>query len=187
MATILKLPHQSPTQVSPESGTNQVQDNTSQDTQTTSGEGEGKNAPVVETSKGESMIVLDGPLSQIYTKALMVAYAKPEISTESAANDAIMAKGANDATDNAELLNHDAAYLYVTDDAHLTSDTIGETIDELNLGLNSAKYKTLAVCIEGCKDISRYHEYLTQMAENKGAKVFHTRKGAMDYLASIHG
>lgn len=102
----------------------------------------------------EKTIILDGPLSTIYTKALNLVFSKdkPAISSESQQIDAIMIADAHNFSKKMNSLSnirekHEAAYVYVTDNEIINSDS-GDSFDELRIALDSNTEMKKIICIE---------------------------------------
>ena len=141
-------------------------------------------------------IILDGPLSEIYTKALNAIYSKDVgkaeevVGQESQQMDAVLVADIHkmDAKKKAEQMQNtnDAAYVYVTDDEHLKGDGLIETFDNVRVALDMQGYKAKVLCIE-CKQPEVYHkvEMLANMARNMKVPVFYTRNAAMKYIQEM--
>lgn len=141
-------------------------------------------------------IILDGPLSEIYTKALNMVFsnqteqATDSVSQETQQMDAVMVAdihAMNKEKIDAERIEAEKmAYVYVTSSDDLTPDGIVSAFDDVRIALDSNRFAKTVVCIETL-DLSNSTrvELLANMARNLGAKVFYTRNTAMKYLNGI--
>ncbi len=135
--------------------------------------------PNKDNTKKEKVVVLDGPLSHIYTQALNMAYAheneNDEISTEgiSMMFDALIIRK------NEEEPVDDPGYLYCASDDTLTDGGLVAASDSIRVAIESKKYKHITVAIE-CGDlISNRVQLLDEMCHVLGVKVCLTRKSAV--------
>lgn len=152
--------------------------------------------PIEQTSGDTKKIVLDGPLSEIYTKALNIAYSKQteqatdKVSQETQQMDAVLVAdihAMNKDKKDAELKDaQNAAYVYVTSDDELSSDGLLTAFDNVRVALDSKQFTKTVVCIESSGMVNGHRiELLTDMARNFGAQVFYTRNATMKYLRGI--
>lgn len=155
------------------------------------------NAPVEQGTGGQKKIVLDGPLSEIYTKALNMVYstqveqATDTVSQETQQMDAVLVADIHAMTQDkkdAEFQEaQNAAYVYVTDDNNLDSEGLVNAFDNVRVALDSQRFTKAVVCVESTGNINGHRvELLTNMARNFGAHVYYTRNAAMKYLSGMH-
>ena len=161
----------------------------------------------IDESKNISNLRIEGPLSEIYTKALLELYGRKKdeevVTNESQANDAIMAMALDLQLKKKELnkpisiqtlvdtaKTHDVVkdeiiedisekpdYVYVTDIDKL--DTF-DVFNKVSIAIESHKYKSVNVCIESTSNIDKKMLYNYLM--NKGIKVFNSRNKALSKL-----
>ena len=134
----------------------------------------------VEVPKEEKTIVLDGPLSRIYTQALNMAYAKEDVG---AMGQMLMVTGQGDPDEDED--DSRDLYVYCCDGDELTDEKVTEAADTLRIALDSKKYKSTAVAIECRGRVSDQLALLDQLSSQMGVKVFYRRKTAME--AITHG
>ena len=130
-----------------------------------------------EATTEEKTIVLDGPLSRIYTQALNMAYAKEDVG---AMGQMLMMTGQGD-TDEEEEDPRDL-YVYCCDGDELSEGKVTEAADKLRIALDSKKYKSVAVAIECKGHVSDQLASLDRLSSQMGAKVFYRRKTAMEAI-----
>ena len=119
---------------------------------------EGSNLPNVDTSDKEPetksnalTVILDGPLSSIYTKALNIALAKDNITTEkhiailSAIDMALISEQGEE--QRAEELG-DQLYVYCTDDDNINQGKLVETTDKLRVALDNKNHSKVMLAME---------------------------------------
>ena len=133
-----------------------------------------------ETTTEEKTIVLDGPLSRIYTQALNMAYAKEDVG---AMGQMLMMTGQGDPEEDED--DSRDLYVYCCDVDELTDEKVTEAADTLRIALDSKKYKSTAVAIECRGRVSDQLALLDQLSSQMGVKVFYRRKTAME--AITHG
>lgn len=138
-------------------------------------------------------IVMSGPLSNIYTQALNVAYSKKAISSESSEIDSTldiveyMDKKADEDADDSE--NNEKLFVHVTDGDHINKDPTGE-FNKLSVALDSGKFKQAIVAIETRDIVNRSHGILEDYLARRGVEVIHSRRSMLDYLEryiELHG
>lgn len=141
----------------------------------------------------EKTIVMDGPLSAIYTKALNLVYGKTEgdvVSTETQQMDAVLVADAHQfAIQKEEKVKdaneEDAAYVYVTDTNKLTENPT-DSFDELRIALDMDTRATKAICIESVGVISSKAATILNYVSSHPSKtpVFYSRSSLIDFLQS---
>lgn len=122
----------------------------------------------------QKLVALDGPLSQIYAKALMIAYsqedmaamlrAKPETNEEDLTPQEAQAEG---------------IYMYCMDTDEMDQGDIVEAGDKLRLALDSKKYKEVVVAGESFNvspKLASFNRYMSGI----GVKVIHIREAAIE-------
>lgn len=134
-------------------------------------------------------IVLDGPLSTIYTQALQVAYSKQRplqddtdttIAKERMAIDASM-MGVMEIVDEQAGESPKPLYIYVTDDEHLTdtqaeTPSTAETFDRLRVATESRQYRGIWFCAEDGYKLSRPQCLLSDFIQQSGGRVFYSKE-----------
>lgn len=154
------------------------------------------NTPPQQAGGDGKKIILDGPLSEIYTKALNMVYsnqveqAADTVSQETQQMDAVLVADIHAMSKEkkeAELKEaQNAAYVYVTSDTELSADGMVNAFDNVRVALDSKQFTKTVVCIESTGLINGHRiELLTNLARNFGAQVFYTRNATMKYLNGI--
>lgn len=154
------------------------------------------NTAVVKTDDNTKTIVLDGPLSEIYTRALNIVYgnnAEPDtsnVSQETQQMDSVLVADVHNYNKNKEAENKDnvdSAYVYVTDAKLLNIDELPETYDNIRVALDSKQFNKSVVCIESDGNSNnRNVELISQLARDFGARVFYNRDSTMRYLNGLY-
>lgn len=143
-------------------------------------------ADTVETAPTKETIVLDGPLSTIYTQALQIAYSKeapikddeetPSIAKEKMAIDASM-MGVMEVVDTEGANSPKPLYVYVTDTEHLdTADAVPGTFDALHVAVESGRYQGVWFCTADGHRLSRAQCHLSDFVQSSGGRVFYSKK-----------
>lgn len=140
----------------------------------------------------EKLLVMDGPLSQIYTKALDMVYAKPTasaISQETQQMDTVMVADAHNfhqqQTEDTLEKQKNGAYIYVTDDAHLQGSGLTRTFNDLRIALGMSSFGKRAVCIEHNGNVSKKMELLANYVQESNVPIFFTRHAMLNYLKAL--
>jgi hypothetical protein len=126
-------------------------------------------------------IVLDGPLSTIYTKALNIVYSNTpdSVSQESQAMDhVIMAQ--DEIEKNQDAAKKSDLYVYVTDSEHLEIEGTPKVFDKLRLALD--KNKNNMVAIETSKHFTTSQAILEDFLHANHVKVYHSRDVALEKI-----
>lgn len=125
----------------------------------------------------KAVIVLDGPLSHIYTQALNLAYAKEGM-------DMMLSHFGSQVNDeeNAKEGKIDDTYLYCIDNNHLSTDTLLASTESLRVAKASGKYKRVILAMETDGSVGSSMQLLGQMGESLGIEVAYTRNGAISNL-----
>lgn len=126
--------------------------------------------------KQEAKVILDGPLSQIYTQALNLVYAKED--TGQMLAQFIQQqdnKEANDAAADKDI------YVYCCDGDDLSQDHLIESTNKLQAALGQDKYKDTILAIE-CRQghVNDKVGLLDTMARSMGVRVYLTRGSALE-------
>ena len=119
-------------------------------------------ADVSQTPNGEVKIVLDGPLSEIYTKALQATYSKnvkqteENVGQETQQMDAVMVADIHKLNQKKKeeqtKIANDAAYVYVTDGDALNGEGWLNAFNNVRIALDQQSFKEKVICVE-CKTI----------------------------------
>jgi len=148
-----------------------------------------KSSATPSKEKTVETIVLDGPLSTIYTQALQVAYSKQRplqddtdttIAKEKMAIDASM-MGVMEVVDKQAVDSPKPLYIYVTDDEHLTdkqaeTPSTAETFDRLRVATESRQYNGIWFCAEDGYKLSRAQCLLSDFIQQSGGRVFYSKE-----------
>lgn len=120
----------------------------------------------------EKTVLIDGPLSQVYTQALNQAYAKENYITTHLPS-LLSVKGADvDPTKR--------SYLYVIDPSHLGDDEIEEAFTSLTLA--QERYLDRYVCVEHDYHITASVASFIARLRKSGVKVLHSRESALETI-----
>lgn len=145
-----------------------------------------------EAGEGKSTLVLDGPLSEIYTQALNLLYgnrkydvAHQNVGTESAANDQIMASSENKARDAYQAGERSVAYLYVDDGADLQEEGLDPLINKLRVALTDNRYDKVGVCLEGLGWDNPSGQFVTDYVTKMGGRFFYSRAAAHRFMQGL--
>ena len=129
--------------------------------------------------EGNKVVVMDGPLSRVYTEALNLAYAKEAASASGQTDIKILFDEDIEAQDEE---NRKALYVYCCDGEQLDmSDTVQAT-DKLRLALDSGKYKKVLMAMEASKGISNSAGLLDEYARRNGVQVLFKRSTALESI-----
>jgi hypothetical protein len=136
-------------------------------------------------NKSKDTIVLDGPLSTIYTQALQIAYSKKAIdaehesdmtsAVEKMAIDASM-MGVMEVIDETERGSAKPLYVYVTDDEHLGDGATGEVFDTLRVSAESGRYSGVWFCTEDGYKLGRSQVLLSDFVLGCGGRVYYSKE-----------
>jgi hypothetical protein len=126
-------------------------------------------------------VLFEGPLSNVYTKALDVIYGKdrPDVVTESEEEDTELDYSEiNDYEDDAP-----ADYIYVTNSDKLDSSTINATFESILKATKNPKFSSTSVCIEtNQKHINNSVVILEEFLTKSNIRVFYTRESLINHL-----
>jgi hypothetical protein len=140
-----------------------------------------------ENEKGKKdTVVLDGPLSTIYTQALQIAYSKKAINAEHESDmtsaiekmaiDASM-MGVMEVVDETNKDTSKPLYVYVTDDEHLGDGEAGEVFDTLRVSAESGRYSGIWFCTEDGHKLGRRQVMLSDYVLGCGGRVYYSKEG----------
>lgn len=145
---------------------------------------------VVKKDGDKTTVIMDGPLSQIYTRALNIVYSKAADQTpslESAAIDSIMAASVllDVKSKKEELMkqDEDGLYVYVTNNEVLPEDG-GEVLDNLRIALDHKPAKNILLAVEmiGSGKVTGTQCALEAYAHQSGIRVAHSKDAVMSFL-----
>jgi hypothetical protein len=126
----------------------------------------------------DAKIVLSGPLSKIYTKALNLVYANEDTGTELLTTDEELTE---DDDQNTNL------YVYCCDDS-LDSGDLVEATEKLSQAMNSKKYKSVILSLESNGNMNNRIGLLDSFASEVGVKVCFSRNRALEAInGSLRG
>lgn len=131
--------------------------------------------------KKEKAVVVDGPLSHIYTKALNMVYANEgaEIDTNIVFKEAIDEMEGLD--ENGEPLNDDSLYVFAEDGKNVNGmSDMNQIAGRLRVALDSGKYKEVVLAMECGKVIPRNLDRFEDMVRGMGVKIYHLRESALE-------
>lgn len=116
----------------------------------------------------ESVVVLDGPLSKIYTEALNKVYAIESYMTDGALTD-----------DKEKDEDLSKTYIYAVDADDLDIAGTNETFGNLRLALDSQKYDKIILSIEHVEVVSESIAIIDEYAKKTGVNVVYKREQAI--------
>jgi hypothetical protein len=132
--------------------------------------------------KEEKTIVLDGPLSHIYTQALNAVYATEAINmlTEMSINE--------DDTYGKKETNEKGKdlYVYCCDGDRLDSGELANVANKLRLALDTKHYKNVVVAVE-CTAVNNKIALLDNFTTDLGVKIMFNRNTAISKIKSVIG
>lgn len=138
----------------------------------------------------KTTVVMDGPLSQIYTRALNIVFSKDADETpalESAAIDSMIATSMvlDVREKKAELMKEGdgGLYVYATDNEKLPEEG-GAVLDNLHLALDHKPASNVVLAVEmiGDGNISPMQVILEEYAQKSGIRVIHSKDAVMSFL-----
>jgi len=126
----------------------------------------------------ENTIVLDGPLSQVYTDALNKAYARESYITEIAA----IKDSADDQTEKEEENPAIGNYIYLVDGKYLEGDEYVNVFN--NLQVATEMWANVYVCIEHHGNITNRVAEFRQICREMKAIVMDSREEGLEFIRS---
>lgn len=155
------------------------------------------NTPIVQSDDNKKTIVLDGPLSEIYTRALNLVYGKyagqdaDTISQETQQMDSVLVADAHKFNkakqDEQDKVEGESAYVYVTDANRLNNFELVEAFDNVRVALDSNQFQKTVLCIESAGNVNNKNvELLATYAIQNGSRVFYDRSIAQRYLSGMY-
>ena len=133
------------------------------------------------TATNDSTITVTGPLSSVYTKALMLVYGEANtVSTECTQMQLatiVAIKNKEDATP------VESSTLFVTDQDNIEKDPAG-TFDQLHLALDNKNNpnQTKHVVLENIKNVNRKTAIILDYARANATKVFYNRTSYLNHI-----
>lgn len=127
----------------------------------------------------DKVIVMDGPLSKIYTQALNIAYAK-EAASASGQTDIKVVFPEEESKE-----TKDSLYVYCCDASDITNSDAIDGTDKLRLALDSKKYNQAIVVMECHDKVTQAAGLLEQYAVNNKIKVIFRRELAIEHIRSF--
>lgn len=137
-----------------------------------------------ETAKSR-VVIMDGPLSRVYTEALNMAYAKEDTGT--------MAmkivrheqrEGASLQLDPA-LVDEHGTYVYAIDDRSLDKEGLVPVLETLRTAVKSGKYSQVVLALEA-RTVSSKMQLLDEASTLMGVKVRVSRSSAVRTVLGAH-
>lgn len=127
----------------------------------------------------QKVVVMDGPLSKIYTEALNLALAK-EAASASGQTDIKVVFDEDIEAQNEE--NRKALYVYCCDGQDMDIDGTIDATDKLRIALDSGKYKNVLVAMESKRGITTKAGLVDEFARKMGAQVVFSRNTALEAI-----
>lgn len=141
------------------------------------------NNPEDDPENNQDSLVITGPLSDIYTKALLVVHGRKQDTKalESQANDAIMQINIINDLEKAKDSNKKLPYVYVTDTDHIennTDDTEEKFHDGLKLALDNNKPDAVVIELNkhSLESIGNKILKISNTLKNNNVPVYHSRR-----------
>lgn len=122
-------------------------------------------------------IVLDGPLSRIYTEALNLAYANEGMSLTAAVAYQMQLAGDIKGDDVAE---DDSSYVYCIHGDDLDMNTLNKGMESIRVASKSGKFKKMMLAVESGRVVTSKMQLLCEMAGVMGVKVYLSRDRALE-------
>lgn len=128
----------------------------------------------------EKTVVLDGPLSHIYTQALNMVYANEAVNmiTQMAVDSEEKYGEDKPSNDNKDL------YVYCCDGDKLDSDGLVEATNKLRLALDVRHHKNIIVSVESVNPNNKV-ALLDEFSSSLGINVIYSRNKTIDNIRSI--
>jgi hypothetical protein len=172
-----------------ESGISQTSDTGVVDDSKTLANNDVSGAPKINETKDKTTIVLDGPLSAIYTKALNTLYAqgtKESVSQESQANDVITLAGAlvaKEKQDVQDLANkQNCQFIYVTDNKEIEDRSLLDAYTTVQTAIDMQCFKEISVVMECNGNIKGASATFESFLNKAKVRVFYSRESAMRHF-----
>lgn len=141
-----------------------------------------KEEPIDQPTTAKS-IVMDGPLSKIYTQALNIAYAKEAASASGQTETTLIF---NEEEQKAQdEVDHHSLYVYCCDADELQGSDVIDGSDKLRLALDSKKYRGALVVMESHGSVSRHAGLLEEYASKNGVRVIFNRANALEVIKTM--
>ena len=134
----------------------------------------------------EKVVVIDGPLSEVYTKALNIALANESVMVVAASTNKPSTAINKTALTEKVLTNDeedDAEYLYVLDSNSSDSQAL-EAFNNLAAINKSGKYKKIHVAIENACTLSKKMSLVLEGAMSLGANILTSNSNLVDKVAN---
>lgn len=171
-----------------------ILDTTKETKEQTVGEGVPAKTENTEQTGEEKMIVMDGPLSKVYTEALQVAFAKNAPAANSdgvnVASEEMTADGGLVKTVIASLLDNDyvketkpATYVYVTDTNKIEDTSAAEVFDKVSKAIANENIKEICICIETIHSVGTHAGLISSaFSSNQKVKFFYNKNKLTNHL-----
>lgn len=139
-----------------------------------------------ENTDSTQTIVVSGPLSSVYTKALQVAFARSDdvsVVTESSAIDTTLLLQQKKQNEENQEASKKPLYVYVTDDEHLQEDGLPQAFDQLRIALSKESYGKVILCLHDGRKLTKRQVILDNYVSSESlGKVLHSQKSLINYL-----
>jgi hypothetical protein len=141
------------------------------------------------SDKAKETIVLDGPLSRIYTQALNLVYAKEGTSTmvsllEAKHKSMINSDTEADRIEAGNSVDDGGTYVYCIDATDMDADGLVASTEALRVAVESKKYGKVVLAMES-NIVNSKLQLLGDMGKALGVQVCYSRNRAMDVLSNI--
>lgn len=150
----------------------------------------------VAADKNDQVVVMDGPLSEIYTKALNMVYAKdkPVLATESQEMMVAMVGHLFLQEDLSKIeqtvaARPDAQYVYATDDESMQSaDNLSVAFESLRVATGMKTFKSVRLVLESASgSFCKRSLILLEYAEKMGVKINHKPTAVIESISGSLG
>lgn len=145
-------------------------------------DGKGADTNGAQTDAQTQTIVLDGPLSHIYTKALNLAYANEGTSSMVSLLESGHKSLDDPEEEGADSVTADGTYVYCVDSDDLSNQ--GLVLSSECLRIATKKYKNVILALESSHVVNARTQLLGEMGEALGVKVCYSRNNAVQSLLS---
>ena len=145
-----------------------------------------------EAGKQVKQIVIDGPLSEIYTQALNIAYAKKPLdengeartpATETQATEVVALAAATMAKNREnDIACREMTYLFTTSSGELDKNGVSDALDTLIDARTNPDYSEVVLAIESHSSFGKNAGLLCNAVEAAGVKILYSRISAMNYF-----
>ena len=142
------------------------------------------NQPVTEktTEPTGPLVVIQGPLSTVYTEALNSVLKKEGFESQVMDTPRIVESLDDEDTEPEKSNIH---YVYVTDQEHLDQTGVEEVYDGINVALGDKRLKSVSICLESIKRVSNKLAIFEGYLESRKIRTLHNRDAMLEMIIRI--